>query len=583
MAEASRPTQPIEIFYSYAHEDEQLRDQLEKHLKLLQRQGVISGWHDRQIGAGEEWAGLIDEHLDSAGVILLLISADFLASDYCYDIEMTRALERHQRREARVIPVILRPCDWQKSPFGKLQALPKDAKPVTSWADRDEAFLSVAQGIRQVVEKFSSTPIPRQTPPISDTRPEMGTPEPTKIAATASVVGDRKIDPVRQWLHERGITGRSSGTTIPLRELLVELSDLFDRLSFSESIYECDDMDWGSRFCALCLTSQVLEDYWPLVRRKVGSGEDELIRSYKQVSDAVRSYADAMTQFFRPRLLLADAREQCLTDHKGFMNSLRENALSRDQIPQKILDECEEKRMLVVRESDSWLFPAQPQPAGAGRERKTAGVMGPLHVADQNDLTRKILVLAANPEDATRLRLDEEVREIGEGLRRAGKRDQFTLAQRGAVRIRDIRRAMLDEEPQVVHFCGHGETEGLVFESPAGQSQVVDVEALSELFELFSDKVECVVLNACYSAPQAEAISRHIPFVIGMKKQIGDRAAVEFAVGFYDGLGAGWTVEKAYRLGCNAVRMEGIPEHQTPVLHRRGSATTPAESSLNPH
>ena len=141
----------IEVFYSYSHKDEELRDQLEIHLSLLKRQGVIDNWHDRRISAGNEWANEIDEHLNTARIILLLISADFLASDYCYDVEMKRALERHTTGEARVIPVILRSVDWQHASFGKLQALPKDAKPVTSWDNRDEAFTDIARGIRATI------------------------------------------------------------------------------------------------------------------------------------------------------------------------------------------------------------------------------------------------------------------------------------------------------------------------------------------------------------------------------------------------------------------------------------------------
>ncbi len=151
-------TSPIEVFFSYAHEDEALRDELAKQLKLLQRQGTISTWYDRGIGAGQEWAGQIDEHLESAGIILLLVSPDFLASDYCWDVETKRAMERHEARQARVIPVILRPCDWTSAPFGQLQALPKDAKPITSWTNRDEAFLDVARSIRSVAQSLAARP-----------------------------------------------------------------------------------------------------------------------------------------------------------------------------------------------------------------------------------------------------------------------------------------------------------------------------------------------------------------------------------------------------------------------------------------
>src|SRR5215471_4271192 len=144
----------LEVFYSYSHEDEKLRDKLEKQLSLLQRRGLIVSWHDRCIGAGQEWREQIDAHVRSAHIILLLISADFIASDYCYGVEMQTALERQGKHEAVVIPVILRPVDWSSAPFGRLQALPRDGKPVTKWDDEDEAFADVARGIREVVARF---------------------------------------------------------------------------------------------------------------------------------------------------------------------------------------------------------------------------------------------------------------------------------------------------------------------------------------------------------------------------------------------------------------------------------------------
>jgi hypothetical protein len=141
--------EPVDVFFSYSHRDEKLRDKLALHLSMLQRQGVIKSWHDRNIGAGTEWAKEIDDKLNAAGIILLLISDHFLASDYCYDLEMQRAMERHEAGEAIVVPIILKPVDWKGAPFGKLQAFPKDSKPVTKWSNRDEAFLNIAQGIRE--------------------------------------------------------------------------------------------------------------------------------------------------------------------------------------------------------------------------------------------------------------------------------------------------------------------------------------------------------------------------------------------------------------------------------------------------
>ena len=182
---------------------------------------------------------------------------------------------------------------------------------------------------------------------------------------------------------------------------------------------------------------------------------------------------------------------------------------------------------------------------------------------------RKILILAASPKNCTHSRLDEEVRDINEGLRRSHYRNDFKVTQQWAVRPRDLQRAMLDELPQVVHFSGHGEGEvGLFFEDNVGNAKLVTVPALASLFKLFAEKahIECVVLNGCYSQSQAEAIADYVPYVIGMTQTIGDRAAIEFSVGFYDALGNGETVEFAFRSGTVAMALEGTDDANAPVL-----------------
>ncbi len=152
---------PVKVFISYAHEDEPLSKELEKQLKSLRRQGLIEVWHDRDISAGTEWERETNKHLNDADIILLLVSPDFMDSDYCYSIEMSRAMERHSRGEARVIPIILRYVYWQKAPFGDLQVLPTDAKPVKSslWYDLDEAFFDVTLGILKVVQELAASPL----------------------------------------------------------------------------------------------------------------------------------------------------------------------------------------------------------------------------------------------------------------------------------------------------------------------------------------------------------------------------------------------------------------------------------------
>lgn len=191
----------------------------------------------------------------------------------------------------------------------------------------------------------------------------------------------------------------------------------------------------------------------------------------------------------------------------------------------------------------------------------------------QEKTVKKILILSANPKDTNKLRLDEEVREIEAALERAKNRDKFNIVSKWAVRIDDLRRTLLDYKPNIVHFCGHGAgIEGLALEDNSGITQLVSREALANLFELFRGTVECVLLNACYSEVQAQAIYQHADYVIGMNQPIGDVAAIEFATGFYDALGAGESYDYAFRMGCASIYLKGNQEYSTPVLKSRPSS-----------
>jgi CHAT domain len=168
---------------------------------------------------------------------------------------------------------------------------------------------------------------------------------------------------------------------------------------------------------------------------------------------------------------------------------------------------------------------------------------------------KRILILAANPRGTSHLRLDKEVREIEDGLRRSHLQDRFQIEQRWAPRPRDVQRSLLDVEPQIVHFCGHGQGQlGLVLEDETGRVKLVSTEALSKLFELFADRIECVLLNGCYTEVQAEAIVQHIKYAIGMRQEILDDLAIAFSVGFYQGLGLGQSIEAAFQDGCDAIK-----------------------------
>jgi len=179
----------------------------------------------------------------------------------------------------------------------------------------------------------------------------------------------------------------------------------------------------------------------------------------------------------------------------------------------------------------------------------------------------RLLFLTADPSDLSQLRSGKEAREIQEKMQLAKLRERFKLHQRMFVQPADISQALLDVQPQIVHFSGHGTTAGaLCFVNQLGKVHPVQPTALAALFEQFAHIVDCVVLNACYSEIQANAITRHIDYVVGMNQAISDEAAIAFSIGFYQTLGAGGTIKEAYKLGCVQMELLNIPEHLTPVL-----------------
>lgn len=199
------------------------------------------------------------------------------------------------------------------------------------------------------------------------------------------------------------------------------------------------------------------------------------------------------------------------------------------------------------------------------------GVENPKTISSEACNVRRILALSASPKAMDRLRLDEEFREMDESLKRSRKRHLFEINIRGALRFHDLRRALLEIEPHIVHFAGHGGEEGLILEDKLGFPEPLSSHAAAGLFKLVSKHVECVVLNACYATIQAEAIHRHVRCVIGMSREIKDKSGIEFSIGFYDALGAGKSVEQAFHFGYNSIMRitPDLPEELTPKLYIR--------------
>ncbi|KST63727.1 CHAT domain-containing protein [Mastigocoleus testarum] len=194
---------------------------------------------------------------------------------------------------------------------------------------------------------------------------------------------------------------------------------------------------------------------------------------------------------------------------------------------------------------------------------------------------KKILIFSANPKNTEKLRLDEEVREIQKALKQSQNREQFQIFTFLAVRVEDLRRSLLEHQPTIVHFSGHGSgAEGLALENNSGEMQLLSTESLGRLFGLFQSQIECVLLNACYSQEQAEVIHQHIDYVVGMNQAIGDVAAIEFAIGFYDALFAGRSYEECFVVGRASIDLQGIPEYSTPQLKARKRYSSNLEDNI---
>jgi len=202
--------QAVSMFLSYAHEDEDLLRELEAHLSPLKRLGLVSTWYDRQILPSTNWSEEIDEHLEQASIILLLVSSSFIASDYCYEKEMARALERHHAGQARVLPIILRPVDFTGAPFAALQALPTDARPITIWSNRDQAFMDVVAGIRRTIEDLSLLPA---------SAPRAALPKIWNVPYSPNPFFTGRDDLLAQ-LHTRLISGQTTALTQPPTRLI---------------------------------------------------------------------------------------------------------------------------------------------------------------------------------------------------------------------------------------------------------------------------------------------------------------------------------------------------------------------------
>jgi WD40 repeat protein len=556
MAAPTPHQHPLRVFYSYSHRDERLLEKLKTHLQLLRREGLIREWHDRMIGAGTEWKDSLDEHLDAADIILLLVSADFIASDYCYDREMTRALEKHEAGTARVIPVILRPVDWHSAPFGRLQALPINGKPVTSWPNRDEAWTSVAQGLRQAIQQLADAQ-PFEAASASVDKQARST---LAAGTPTSPDGERDTNSTAglRYLNFDLDIGMGQGREYPLAVVQSPAGELLSqtlRFPFDE----------------LALENRLKDLQIALLRsggqhRRIPSREEQAVQGFG------RALFDALFTE-RVRSLYVVSRNKASETNHGLRIRLRIRPPELAALPWEFLYDSDWADFICLsRYTPVARYVELPQPAQ------------PLAVT----LPLRILGMIASPTNLAALDVATERARVEKALEPLSSDGLIELHWLDGSTWRDLQRAMRRGPWHIFHFVGHGgfeprTDEGFIaLEDDTGRARELSATELGRLLA-GERSLRLVVLNSCegahgsthdiFSSTAVILVQRGIPAVLAMQYEITDRAAIELARTFYEALVEGLPVDAALGEARIAISQEiaNTVEWGTPVLYMRSA------------
>ena len=532
-----RTTQkPVKIFISYSHRDEKLRQRLETHLYALKREGLIEAWQDRRIAAGQDWAGVISENLEGSQIILLLVSADFIASPYCYETEMARALEKHESGEARVIPVIIRPVDWKGTPFAHLQVLPTNGRPVVKWAIRDDAWLNVAEGIRRVVEELGREPESRSSEPESPGTPEG--PEESPSSAPWQYLDFGLEIGEENEPHKYVVAARSSEG-----EAREEMRFPFDERELKERLQALE--------IALLRSGST--------RRRLGTREDRTVQEFGRTLFEALFVGDIRARYERS---LREARRQ----EKGLRLKLHIGPPELAVLPWEFLYDPERDYLVLSSTTPLVRYLDLPQPV------ERLSVSPPL----------RILGMVASPLGLDPLDVEHEKRLVEEATQDLRADGMAELSWLEGQTWRDLQRAMRRGPWHIFHFIGHGgfdpttEEGAIALSDEEGRKDLLRAAALARLLDdHFS--LRLVLLNSCdgargserdaFSSTAATLVRRGVPAVVAMQYEITDRAAIEFSRVFYEAVADGLPVDAAVAEARTAVSMKSALEWGTPVLY----------------
>jgi hypothetical protein len=570
-------TTKLRVFISYAPEDEKFKTALEKHLTMLRRSDKIATWNSSAILAGCPLDDSIKYNIQYADIIILLVSIDFMASDKIWHDELTFAMERHQRQEARVVPIYISECDKEGAPFEKIKGLP--AKGVVGSPSNDTVWTEVTRGIRDLVEYLAAQPSKKVAPP-----PPMdyGAPKQkprTLTAQLTDLVGQGKLERAMELLPN------NSNDWVLLKARFNRNKSDFAKGILEQSKYALENNKISHALLELLKTEPILEADSEMASIK----NSVLPAQMGDVPDDINTNNFGVEPKIVQSKIVAEIPEQmkmneatrCSVRIAVEEGKLKKNVPSKFQIED--IEIISKQVMLKVDYNKNdfivdfitdevlninftgvteWAFRVTPLREGNfpldivlyalldNAEKTTVNSFAKTIMVKSDVPTKqKILFLAANPSNEARLQTDKEHRIIKDQMRGGKHRDRYEfLPPQFALTMQELIRAMNDK-PNIVHFSGHGLTEGIAITNANNEMQLLQNQALKLLFKPHKDNVSLVLLNSCYSVAQAKIISQIGCYVIGNNKPVGDEAAISFAAGLYNGLGEGKSIEEAYNDG----------------------------------
>jgi hypothetical protein len=540
--------EPVKVFISYSHKDERFREQLQEHLSAAKRQGLIEDWHDRRIAPGGEWEDLINENLETSDLILLLVSSSFIASPYCYDKEMQRALEKHESGQARVIPIILRPVDWSEAPFARLQALPRNGRPVSKWSNRDEAWMDVAKGIRAAVKQLRSERQPDTAELVDDEEEE----EEFASQQYREVLANRST-PWEYVDFELNIAEGKEPRKYPMSarspegEAHAEMRFPFDEWQLKDKLRDLE--------VALLRSGGT--------RRGLDTAEERTVQEFGRALFEALFAGEIRVRY---EASLHEARRQ----GKGLRLKLHVLPPELSALPWEFIYEPEGDYLVLSTTTPLVRYLELPE-----RVEQLA-VSPPL----------RILGMVVSPQGLPPLDVEHEKRLMEEAVKRLRAEGLVELEWLEGQSWRDLQRAMRSGPWHIFHFIGHGgfdpatEEGSIALSDEEGRKDLLRAQALARLLDDHFP-LRLVFLNSCegakgserdaFSSIAATLVRYGVPAVVAMQYEITDTTAIEFARNFYEAVADGLPVDAAATEARTAVSVKSALEWGTPVLYTRSS------------